>query len=231
MIRNCLAAVGLVFLAVLAVVGVLLAAAFFDITGTVTLPEELGNLLSTPLVLPSIGQRTPSISVVGTPQIQHSNPLEEQPLPSWAPTETPIPTPTPVPPLAPEVYRTEVLIRLRHYATALEDWLAANDRLARDNSLLDEPAWREEMGLLLENVANAGQSLSAVGPPPPEYQEIDSWLDQAGDESLALQANFLRALESGDPQDFTAAGDSFTRIREYLALAAEGMIQAGWPLE
>lgn len=231
MIKNCLAAVGLVFLAVLAVVGVLLAAAFFDLTGTVTLPEELGNLLSTPLVLPHLGQRTATISVIGTPQFEVSNPLEEQPLPTWAPTETPIPTPTPIPPLAPEIYRTEVLIRMRHFATALEDWLAANDRLAEDHSLMDDPAWREEMGLLLDNVANTGQALTAVGPPPPEYQEIDSWLDKAGEESLALRANFLRALESSDPQDFTAAGDSFTRIREYLALAAEGMIQAGWPLE
>ena len=170
-----------------------------------------------------------STQVIGGSGPQWTNPLEGQPLPELFPSETP--APTAAPPLDPTVYRSEVTVRLKSFAAALETFLAANDRLAADNALLDDPAWRSEMSATLDQVRATGLALDDAAPPPPEYAPIHAWLERAGPEAEGLRDRYLQAMDSRDPQDFTAAGDHYQRIKEALTQALGEMIQAGWPVE
>ncbi len=179
------------------------------------------------------------ITVVANGQIEKSNPLDNKPLPivpaQDLPTSTPMPTPlptsTPVPPMDPVEYQTEAMIRLKRFASVSESWLATNNKLMQDNSLLQDPAWRSEVKGNLAEVDDAGQALANIGRPPAEYEQIDAWFKRVGPESARLQANYLRAMDSAKPQDFTAAGDNFTRIKQYLTQAAQLMLVDGWKVD
>jgi hypothetical protein len=166
--------------------------------------------------------------VIGGSGPQWTNPLEGQPLPELLPPATPLPTA--VPPLDPTVYRSEVTVRLKSFAAALEAFLAANDRLALNNALLDDPAWRSEMSATLDQVSAAGLALDDPAPPP-EYAPIHVWLERAGPEAEGLRDRYLQAMDSRQSQDFTAAGDHYQRIKEALTQALGEMINAGWPVE
>lgn len=224
MIKSCLSLLGLT---VIAILGLVLLIGFLNMTQGV----PLANILPTSFALPDFNE----IIITGEPgqvRIEPRNPLDSLPTRTpIPPPPTPLPSPTPIPPLPPEVYRAEVMVRLRTFAAALDVWMAANDRLARDNTLLEDAAWQAEMRSSLVNVANAGRSLDTVGPPPAEYQAIDDWLAWTGAEAVALEQNYQRALETRDPADFTQAADNFNRIRQYLNEAVKEMLAAGWPLE
>ncbi len=131
----------------------------------------------------------------------------------------------------PVEYQTEAMIRLKRFASVSEIWLASNDKLMRNNSLLQDPAWRSEVKGNLADVAAAGQALANIGRPPVEYEQIDAWFKRVGPETMRLQANYLRAMDSANPQDFTAAGDNFTRIKQYLTQAAQRMLVDGWKVD
>jgi hypothetical protein len=133
--------------------------------------------------------------------------------------------------LDPGVYRAEVMIQARSFGSALEAFLEANEKLAGDNALLDDPDWQNEMRAIVEQVKASGLGLAGVGPPPGEYQAIDDWLERVGPEAEGLRDNYLQALDTRDPQFFAAASDNFARIKEYLYQALEEMARAGWPME
>jgi len=180
------------------------------------------------------GQADIQITVAGGGQSEITNLVPTEPLPvvtmrAVAPTLAP--TATPVPPLDPVVYQTEATIRLKRYVAALERWLATNDQLMRDNNLLQDAAWRSQVKDNLAEIVREGHSLANIGKPPDVYADIDGWLVRAGLESERLQAYYLQALETGSASDFTSAGDSFTRIKKYLAQAAQAMLVAGWTFE
>jgi hypothetical protein len=221
-VNNCLAFLGLVILVLLVALGVILALTFLDmgeltsqtltINGTPVLPEDLDALET----LVSRG-----------PRIEWSNPLDDEPLPTLLPTDTP----TPVPPLDPAVYRTEVMLQANHFGSALQAFLDANEMLAENENLLEDPAWRENMRGLVEQVYASGWALASVGPAPVEYQAIDAWLKRVGPEVEGLRENYLAGLETRETRFFTAASDNLARIREYLLQALEEMARAGWPAE
>jgi hypothetical protein len=131
----------------------------------------------------------------------------------------------------PVEYRTEVTLRAKGFAAALESFLAANDRLARDDALMKDAAWSSEMSVILAQVAETGRALSEVGPPPAEYAEIHTWLVQVGPEAEGLREHYQYSLDSGDPSGFTDAGKNFNQIKEDLAAALSEMSKVGWPLE
>jgi hypothetical protein len=54
--------------------------------------------------------------------------------------------------MEPVEYRTEVALRAKSFAAALESFLAANDRLANDGALLKDPSWSSEMSVILVQV-------------------------------------------------------------------------------
>jgi hypothetical protein len=122
-------------------------------------------------------------------------------------------------------------VRLKSFAAALESFLAANDRLALNNTLLDDPAWRSEMRATLDQVSAAGQALDDSTPPPPEYATIHSYLEQVGPDAQGLRDRYLQAMDTRDPQDFTMAGEHYQRFKEALTQALGEMIKAGWPVE
>ncbi len=214
------------------------------------LSGELSTLIPQATVgVPNLGSESQNpadslvqITVVGSGQIDKFNPLASKPLPivptlppADPPTSTPMPTPrptaTPVPPMDPVEYQTEAMIRLKRFASVSESWLGTNDKLMQNNSLLQDPAWRSEVKANLSDLAAAGQALANIGRPPAEYEQIDAWFKRVGPESVRLQANYLRALDSANPQDFTAAGDNFTRIKQYLTQAAQLMLVDGWKVD
>jgi hypothetical protein len=239
-VKDLLALLGILFLALL---GMALLAGFNTLTGgeiTVMVdgtplgPENwrLPDLGSLNIGEPGPDQANPgavSTQIIGGSGPQWTNPLEGQPLPELFPTATPVPTA--VPPLDPTVYRSEVTVRLKSFAAALESFLAANDRLALNNALLDDPAWRSEMSATLDQVSAAGQALDDSAPPPLEYATIHSYLEQVGPEAQGLRDRYLQAMDTRDPRDFTMAGEHYQRIKETLTQALGEMINAGWPVE
>lgn len=240
-----------IFFALLVILGVGLLLFYLDMTDApgilpaVTREIEAAfsqaTLTLDDLAIPDLTNPDPGeiqITVAGGGEIDRTNLVPTQPLPIVATKEmialelpTLVPTRTPAPPLDPLVYQTEATIRLKRYAAALERWLATNDQLMRDNALLQDPSWRAQVKENLNEVVTEGHRLAEIGRPPQEYNEIDTWLKRAGAEADILQASYLQALESANPRDFTAAGDSFTRIKKYLTQAAQGMLLAGWNFE
>jgi hypothetical protein len=215
---------GFMLFAMLALMGVVLILVYFDLTN---LDAQTITINGTPLIPSELGAEETLVN--SPPKVEWTNPLEAQPLPTL--TIVPPATPTPLPPLDPIVYRTEVLVRARSFATALDSFIAANDRFAQDNTLVNDTAWRAEMSAILEQVSLTGRALSEIGPPPIEYQTIDALLKRVGPEAQGLQENYTQAMETGDPQYFNAASENFIRIREYLYQAFEEMAKAGWPME
>jgi hypothetical protein len=226
---------GLIFFSLLAVLGMLLTISFLDLTGQNPQPVLING---TPLSPPDLGPVKTLLSSGGT-IIQRTNPLEpevtahppESDLPTMPPLPTLLLTPTPVPPLDPIIYRVQVMQRLKDFSTALNALLSANDQLAQNNTLLEDPTWRKQTGALLEEVSISGQTLSAVGPPPPEYAAIDDWLNRVGSEAAALQANYQQGMDGGDMRSFAAAGNNLTNIKEYLSQSVAEMAKAGWPMQ
>lgn len=225
MLKNCLAMIGILFIAILAAVGVFLLVAFYDLSGTVPIPDIT---LRAPVVIGDEAGVTPEIEVSGGEAtiLERLNPLDLDP--PALPTLTP--EPTTVPPLDPEVYRAEVMVRLENFVTALERWMAANEALGQDSALLDDPAWRNEMVAILDSVSETAWALSQVDPPPPEYAAIDEWLKRLGPEADGLRESYLTALDTRDEAAFTTAADHFARIKEYLEAAVGEMLAANWPL-
>jgi hypothetical protein len=247
----------LILYSLLAILGIVLVLVYFSLTDD---PGLLSRLTQTHIVLPDLkltglslpdaipaGLVSPEtsgvqITVVGKGMVEKVNPLATQPLPivatlpmptpkpTSAPALPPPPTRTPVPPMDPAEYQTEAIIRLKHFASALQNWLATNDRLMRDNHLLDDPGWNNAVKGNLAEIAATGRALAAIGRPPVVYAGIDAWFKRVGPESESLQASYLRALETRSPGDFQAAGDHFTRIKSDLTQAAGLMITAGWDL-
>ncbi|NLG96842.1 MAG: hypothetical protein GX491_05735 [Chloroflexi bacterium] len=244
MAKNILAFFGLVFLTLVIVAGVYLVGYFYDSVGLINLPDEVTGQLDRFVSTPEVTIRA---SDSGSPQ--WVNPLEDPmrasptPWPTFtvpfesAVTTTPLPTPTtaptatPVPPLDPRVYQTDTIIGVKRFASALEAWLDVNEKLADNRELLNDAQWRGEIAASLAEVSAAGQSLAAIGPPPEEYRGLDTLFDRLAEESYTLEANYHRALETADPDDFATVGETFYAIREYLTQAVNEMITMGWSLE
>jgi hypothetical protein len=231
--RTVLEFFGLVFFALL---GLVLVAGFMTLSGNAPLEVRVdGTPLSLPAGFPTgLPEWLQNPTVVATLpgsqiEIERTNPLEGQPLPELFPTPTL--EPTPQPPLDPVVYRTEVTLRAKNFATALEAFFAANDRMAQNPILLDDPAWREELHVLLGEISTTAHSLAEVDPAPVEYDAIDAWLKRVAPEAEGLRLAYLEGLDSRAAEDFTTAGDHFNRIKEYLGEALIEMANAGWPLE
>lgn len=225
MAKNILAFFGLIFLTLLIVTGVGLIAFFYDSLGLVSLPESLPKgLIETPMHFLTPG--TPEIHVKSVGKGQWFNPLDLLP----TPTETPIPLPsaTPVPPMDPADYRAGVLARTKRFAAAMEKWLDANNALAQDSSVKDDPEWQNKVKAALEDIRVSAEALADVGPAPQEYAQIDSWLKRIPPEAQNLQTNYQQGLNTGGEQYFVRASDNFERIKQYLTSAAEQMVAQGW---
>lgn len=244
---------GQIFFAVLAILGIGLLLFYMNLTDT---PGILRNLAQR--VQAEFSQTTATleglnipdltnpdspdvqITVVGSGKMEKTDLLPAHSLPI-VPTQSepvmenlvPVPEPTftPIPPMDPLVYQTEATIRLKRFAASLERWMVSNDRLMLDDSLMQDAAWREEVTANLDAAASEGQLLANIGQPPEQHAEIDGWLVRAGLEADRLQAYYLQGLETGSPNDFASAADSFTRIKKFLAEAAQRMLLAGWEFE
>lgn len=234
--KNCLSFLGLIFLVILVLVGVGLMAYTYQSLGLVSIPKEwlpsgfnfhLPELSDLPLPTPEF---KPTIKVnPGVLEAQWSNPLVALPTPTDIPTLEP--TPTQIPPLSPEVYRAETMARMKDFAAAMERWVNANDRLSRDNTLIDDLNWRSEVKVDLESITMTAQALGNVGPAPAEYQGIDTWIKRVPSDAAALQTSYLAALDARSPESFLISGDHFKRIKDDLAQAVQEMIAQGWTFE
>jgi hypothetical protein len=221
-VNNCLTFLGLVILILLVALGVILALTFLDIDPLASQPLTINGTPVFPADLDAL-----ETLVSREPRIEWSNPLEDEPLPTLLPDDTP----TPIPPLDPAVYRTEVMLQAENFGMALQAFLVANEMLAENETLLEDATWRENSLALLEQVYASGWALASVGPAPVEYQAIDAWLKRVGPEVEGLRENYLAGLETRETRFFTAASDNLARIREYLLQALEEMAKAGWPVE
>lgn len=223
---------GLLVFIILALAGVGLVLVFFDLSGAHPRPVLIDRL-------PSQGPDFSAVKTLisgGGIHIEYSNPPlpDEVETPDLLPTtSTPpaLPTVTVGPPLDPVIYRTEVTLRAKTFAAALDSFLDLNDELMHDGTLPQDAEWRTEMSTVLAEVVASAQALGQVGPPPPEYSLIQSWLERVAPQAGAMQYSYQKALETGQDQDFNAAGEYFEQIKGSLAQALAEMGRAGWPLE
>ena len=232
MIKNILAFFGFLFLSLVILLGVGTLGLFYDTVGLLSVPKNiLQQILPEEPVLPKAV--TVSVADGGMMKAEWSNPLDLLPEASPTPlaTATPLPTATPVPPLDPSVYRAETLVRLKDFVRALEGWLEINDRAAVEPNLVDDAAWQNEMTSSLAVVVERSDALASIGPPPAEYTGMDALFDRVQEESQSMQRNIEQGFSSRDPAQWTAAGDSFARVKEYLSQAVVLMVEAGWSLE
>ncbi len=197
--RNCLAIIGIIFILIVLVLGIIIFTGVFD----------LGDLLvqGTPFVDPP----TPTVALI-------------TPLP--VPTPTLVPEPTPIP--DPVEYRTRVVLRAQQFATALEAFWDVNDRVQENPALFDDPEWRSEIRATLDEFVTASETLSGITPVPEEYQAISEQLNQIGALAGELEGNYLLGLDTGDERYFEAVDQNLARIIDHLTQAQVLMIAAGW---
>ena len=226
MARDFLAFLGLLFLLLLIGAALLVVGYYYDALGLVKLPAVVPTTLARVL-----GPREVRVEAINIGTAEWRNPLAALPTATWSPTETPQPTATVVQPLSPAEYRTEVLLNLRALTGALEGWLDANRQLGKDNTLLDDEAWRAGMQERLAEIRSSAQALAAVGPAPDEDVEIARLLGRVQAAADALSADYAQALESRKEDDFRRAGADFEKIKAYLEAAVKGMLDAGWVIE
>lgn len=224
MAKNILAFLGLVFLTLIILVCVLVVGEFYDQLGFISLPK---GWIETPMHLLTPGPAT--VEVHGVGKAEWTNPLDA--LPITTPEPNPTPTLTPVPPMDPMVYQSEVVSHMQLFADALKRWLEANNQLADNNAVMQDPTWMANMKVILENVATSGSALAEIDPAPAEYQSIDNWLKKIGPEATGLKENYQKALDNSDAQAFVDASHNFSAIQEDLTQAVNEMIKAGWILQ
>lgn len=230
MAKNILAFLGMIFLILLVGGSILLIGNIYQAIGLVRLPEGLAEAPQAFIDALTADE----VQITGSAgKVEWRNPLEPLPeaSPTFFPTLAPTSAPTPVPPLTQAEYRGRAMAALKAFVAAVERWLDTNERLTLDMSLMQDTAWREETRMSLDQIAFTAQALSAVGPPPSEYSEIDVRLDQVAFEALGLQQNYRSGLETGEMQSLIAAGENFIRIKEVLTQAVELMVAAGWSIE
>jgi hypothetical protein len=173
-----------------------------------------------PEVLQRLGQEgdAPEIDLIitpfGTPEILN--------------IATPVLLPSPTPLADAVAYRTRVLIRLQQFASALEAFMQANERLQGDPRLIGAPEWRSEIQAALDEMVISAHSLSGFSAVPPEYAAIAAWLDQVGPEAENLRLNYTQGVQSGDQALLAAAGENLNRISELVRGAQVEMAAAGW---
>jgi hypothetical protein len=238
-VKNCLAVFGMLFLLVFVVSAVLLAPVYLPVLQESGLVAGLLDILAGPgevLVggtpaAPGQPQAAPPLpGGQSSPTVTNLVEPPSLPLPTAQPTRlppTPTPTPTPIP--VPEEYRTRVMIRARHFSTALDIFLNINQRLDGDPNLLEDRAWRSEVTAALDEFVLAALAMGAVEPVPPEYAQVDEWLDRAGAEARILRDHYRAGIETGNRQYFEAVAASLNKIVEHMAQAQQAMIAAGWP--
>lgn len=235
MIKNFFAFIGLAVITVFIVASVAALGWFYDSLGLVTLPKELPALSKLAELAPGAGEVAVSVQDGAAGKVTWTNPLDLLPLasPTLPPTPTPYPTvaPTPVPPLDPAIYRAQTMAGLRQLAADLELWMEANNRMAHDASLLQQPEWQAQVTQALDASAASAWMLANIDPPPYEYTAIDGMLDLVYNEVEGLRANYNQGVASGSAASFEAAAQNFSRLSDYLTQTAASMAQSGWAVE
>lgn len=243
MAKDILAFFGLIFLTLLILVGVGLMGIFYDDLGIVQVPERIRN---------EVTRWTEPGEVVvkefNLGEAEWSNPLEgitslpdldftmDAEVPAFDPTAVPVPTATPVQPLKPGVYRVEAVVRLKEFVAAVETWLVVNKEVSDDGALVNDPNWQARAQAAVDNVLLTARVLDDIGPAPAGYEGVDDWLFRVHQEAQVMHSQYSQALAnqaggtSGSEQ-FRAAGESFTRMKEYLSGAVQEMLALGWSLE
>jgi hypothetical protein len=146
--------------------------------------------------------------------------------PTPIPTQPPAPTPTPIP--DPVEYRARVLIRLRHFATALEAFYDNNEKLRDNPAFFEDPVWRSETRAILDELETTALDLSSVHSVPTEYSLIHSELEQVGPQTTDLKYHYLAGLETSNQASFQAAGESLGNIVTVISQLEIRMLEAGW---
>ncbi len=235
MIKNFFAFIGFAVITVLIVASVSALGLFYDSLGLVTLPKQLPALSKLAELAPGVGEVTVSVQDGSAGKVTWTNPLDLLPAasPTLPPTPTPYPTvaPTPVPPMDPALYRAQTMASLRQLAADLELWMEANNRMAHDASLLQQPDWRAQVQQALDSSAASAWTLANIGPPPPEYSAIDGMLDMVYNEVEGLRANYNQGVATGSVASFEAAAQNFSRLSDALTQVAGMMAQSGWAVE
>lgn len=231
MAKDILAFFGLIFLTILILVGVGLLGVFYDDLGIVQVPETIWD---------TVTRWTEPGEVVikdfDLGEAEWTNPLENlhgDPIATAVPAF--VPTATPVPPLKPGVYRVEAVVRLKEFVAAIEQWLAVNKEVSNDGTMVNNPEWQARAQSAVDEVLLTARILDEIGPAPAGYEEVDDWLFRVHQEAQILHSEYSQALDNhargaSGAEQFRAAGDSFTRLKEYVAGAVEEMLALGWTL-
>ncbi len=217
--KNCLAFIG--FLTLVAVL--LIGAVFFFVYAGQGLPSFDGVPF-----LESQPTQVVQVSPLGGNAVVEKKSLIDQlpPLPTVIPTDTPVPTATPTP--DPVVYQSEVMLRARQFATALDSFDQVNAKLGQNSALAKDSDWQREMQTNLDALVATAQALGQVQAVPDQDRAIQSWLAKVGEDTIKLQANYLSGIETGSQQALQDAAANMNSIREDMLQAQAEAVKAGW---
>ena len=197
--KTCLAIIGLVFILVVLILGIIIFTGAYDLDGLL--------VQGTPFV-----ELPPPTTAIAT-----SIPIL---------TPTLVPEPTAIPDRV--EYRTRVLLRAKQFAAALEAFWDVNDRVQENAALYEDPEWRSEVRATLDEFVAASEALSEIQPVPEEYLSIGEQLNQIGTLARELEGNYLLGLDTGDQRYYEAVDQNLNQIVDHLTQAQVLMIAAGW---
>lgn len=216
--KNCLAFIGFLFLVIILLGGALF---FFLFAG-----QDLPSFEGVPFLSSRPTQMIQVNPLDGNAVVEKKSLVDQLPLPTAIPTDTPVPTATPIP--DPVVYQSEVMLRARQFATALDSFNQVNSKLSQNPALSKDSDWQREMQTNLDALVATAQALGGVQAVPDQDRAIQAWLVKVGEDTLKLQQNYLNGIETGDQQALQAAGDNMNSIREDMLQAQAETVKAGW---
>ncbi len=226
MVKNFLAFLGLTFLILLVFFGVFLVTAYPDLL------SPLAGIIKVPPIISTAGPVSIMVSNGPTAVIEKKNLVDSLPTlppvpsPTPVPTDTPVPTPTSTP--DPVIYQTEVMIRVKRFASAMDNFTATNDKLEKNPALMDDSTWQREMQTTLDDFVSAAVDMGSVSAVPPQYKDIQSWLEKVGPEAKKLKEDYLTGIQTKDQKYFQAVTDDRTAIIDDMTKAVAAMQAAGW---
>ena len=137
-------------------------------------------------------------------------------------TNTPLPSATSTTkPVTVQDFAQEVLPKLQAYYKAYEDLAQLTFQLQEDPLKMYDPLWKADVVFALDELDEAGLSLTNNTNTPPSAADVNRWLKLIGEETQVLSFNYRSFLRTYDMTYIYELTTNFENIGSYATRATE----------
>ena len=144
--------------------------------------------------------------------------LTQAPTRTQAPTSTQAPSPTADTDLA---YRAEIVSITDSCAAPSNEFIALNQQLGENISLIRDDDWIQDMVLALVGIKTCGEQLQEERTVPPGYAEADRLFQKAGAELVAFVKDYANGIDTMDADLILQAVEHIKTATKYISEATK----------